>query len=167
MVWFTSSMEERTMFAKCLSIVLLVSLLHTLIARPALAQTNVAAKTSAANGVEASLNNYATIAPSVESNETRFAAKVKAAIAKLGTGPDSRIEVKLYDKKSLKGYLSQQGEDSFTVTDYKTGTATQVLYPQVKKVKGNNLSSEKKFSLAVVIGLLVAVAIAYRNFEKP
>lgn len=154
------------MFAKCLSIVLLVSLLHPLIARPALAQTNVTAKTSATR-VEAELNNYAAIAPNVESNETRFAAKVKAAIAKLGTGPATPIEVKLYDKKNLKGYLSQQGEDSFTVTDYKTGTATEVLYPQVKKVKGNNLSSGKKFSVAVVIGLLVAVAIAYRNFEKP
>jgi hypothetical protein len=50
-------------------------------------------------------------AESKEQKETRFAAKVKEGIHKLGTGPDARIEVKLRDKTKLKGYVSEAGED--------------------------------------------------------
>ena len=89
--------------------------------------------------------------------EARFAQKVKQEIAKLGTGPDARVDLKLRDKTKLKGYITEVGDESFSVVDDKTGSATTVIYPQVKQVKGNNLSSGAK--IAIAIGIIVAVAV--------
>jgi hypothetical protein len=86
--------------------------------------------------------------------EAQVAAKVKAAIAKLGTGSSARIEIKLSDGTRLKGYVSETAEDHFVIVDDKTGT-TAVPYPQVKKVKGNNLSSGAQIAIAVGIFVLV------------
>ncbi len=88
--------------------------------------------------------------------EAQFIEKVKAGITKLGTGTDARVEVKLRDRGKLKGYISEANAESFTVVDAETGAATQVAYPQVKGVKGNNLSEGAR--IAIVAGL-VAVAI--------
>ena len=87
--------------------------------------------------------------------EAVFVQKLKESVAKLGTGTDARIEVKLKDKTKLKGYISEVGGEGFSVVDAKTGTATHVAYPQVQKVKGHNLSTGAK----VAIGLGVAVAV--------
>jgi hypothetical protein len=87
--------------------------------------------------------------------EARFAEKVKAGIAKLGTGTEARIEVKLRDKRKLKGYISEASDKYFIVVDDKTGAATTVTYPQVKSVKGNNLSEGVK--LAIGVGVILAI----------
>jgi hypothetical protein len=92
-------------------------------------------------------------ADSKEEKEARFAEKVKAGISKLGTGEMARVEIKLRDKTKLKGYIKEAGEDSFVLVDTKTGAATTVLYPQVKQVKGNNLSTGQKIALGVGITL--------------
>ncbi|HEY0004734.1 MAG TPA: hypothetical protein VGB17_07960 [Pyrinomonadaceae bacterium] len=94
-------------------------------------------------------------ADSKAEKEARFAEKVKEGIGKLGTGAAARVEVKLRDQRKLKGYIGEAGEDSFSVVDDKTGAATRVAYPQVQKVKGNNLSTGAK----IAIGLGVAVTI--------
>ena len=91
-------------------------------------------------------------------NEVKFAEKVKAGIAKLGTGPDAKIQVKLRDGTKLKGYVSKIEEDYFVVTDAKTGATTTVAYPQVKQTKGNNLSTGVKIAIAIVI---VAAILAF------
>jgi len=70
--------------------------------------------------------------------------KVHAAIVKIGTGPAARVEVKLRDKTKLKGYLDQVAQDHFVVVDDHTGTATKIADPQVKQVKGNNLSTGRR-----------------------
>ena len=88
--------------------------------------------------------------------EAKFAEKVKAGIAKLGTGAEARVEVKLKNKTKLKGYVSEAGADSFTVIDEKSGAATEVAYSNAKQVKGNNLS--KGVKIAIVLGI-VAVAL--------
>ena len=95
--------------------------------------------------------------------EARFAQKVKREIAKLGTGPDARVEVTLRDKTKLKGYISEIVADHFMVSDLKTGTATPVAYPQVKQVKGNNLSTGAKIAIgvAVVVGILVVIGLIF------
>ncbi len=63
------------------------------------------------------------------------------------------------DKTKLEGYVSAVGDDSFVVTDIKTGVATTVAYPQVKKVKGNNLSTGAKIAIGVGIAAVVLVVI--------
>lgn len=86
-----------------------------------------------------------------------FAAKVKHEIAKLGTGQEARISVKLRDKTKLSGYVSKLGEESFFVTEAKTGAATEVPYPSVTQVKGNNLN--KGAIIAISLGIAIAVAL--------
>jgi hypothetical protein len=104
-------------------------------------------------------------ADSKTEKEARFAEKVKENIGKLGTGSAARIEVKLRDKRTLKGYVGEAGADSFSVVDLKTGTATTVLYPQVQKVKGNNLSTGAKIAIGLgVVAAILAILLIFENY---
>ena len=141
------------MFAKSLSILLAISLLHVLTAKGVPAQANLADGSDRPEKVTVSDSNAPT--GTKESKEARFASKVKAAIAKLGSGPAARVEVKLRDKTKLKGYVDVVNDDSFVVVDDKTGVATTVLYPQVQKVKGNNLSTGAKIAIGIGIAILI------------
>lgn len=87
----------------------------------------------------------------------RFAERVKTGIAKLGTGPQARVEVKLRDKRKLEGYVGEAWEDGFTVIEAKSGAATKVAYPQVRQVKGHNLSTGA--SIAVFAGLMTLIFV--------
>jgi hypothetical protein len=94
--------------------------------------------------------------------EARFAEQVKAGIAKLGTGTDARVELRLRDKTKVKGYIKEAGEDGFTVVDEKTGGESVIAYPQVGQVKGNNLSTTVK--IVITVGLMVfLLALLARN----
>lgn len=100
-------------------------------------------------------------AGSNEDKGARYAEKVKAGIAKIGTGPAARVEVKLRDKTKLKGYVDQIADDHFVVIDDRTGAAFTVAYPQVKQVKGNNLSTGAKIAIGIgIVALLVLFAFA-------
>ena len=95
--------------------------------------------------------------------DARRAEKVRAQLAKLGAGPDTRIRVELRDRTRLEGYVSEVGADGFVVTD-RAGAATAVAYPQVRKAQGNNLSTGAKIAIGVGIGagitLLIVLLIA-------
>jgi len=97
------------------------------------------------------------LAKSDNDKQSRAAEKVKVGILKLGTGTEARVEVKLRDGTKLKGYISETNEDSFVVVDAKTGASIPVAYPQVKQVKGNNLSNGAK--LAIAVGIIVAIVL--------
>lgn len=93
----------------------------------------------------------------------KLAAKVKAGIAKLGTGKESLVKVKLRDKTKISGYVSEITEDDFTVVQA-NNSATKIPYSQVKQVQGNNLSKNAKIIIGVVVVFLVlgiAFALAY------
>jgi hypothetical protein len=103
------------------------------------------------------------IAGSKVEKESRRIEKVKAGVAKLGVGRDARIDIKLKDKTKLSGYLSQVNDDSFVVSDLKTGASTTVAYPVVAQVRGHNLSTGVKIAIGVgivvlVIGIIILVA---------
>jgi hypothetical protein len=91
--------------------------------------------------------------------DAQLAEKVRAGIAKLGTGPDARVEIKLRDKTKVKGFVKEIGETSFVVVDSKTGVSTEVPYPQVKQVKGNNLSTGAKIAIVAGIAVLVFLLV--------
>jgi hypothetical protein len=105
----------------------------------------------------AALPAFASTSPKKEAER---AEKVHAQLAKLGTGKDARVKVELRDKTKLEGYLSEAGADSFTVTD-DAGNATAVPYPQVKKAKGNNLSTGAKIAIGAGIGVAATILILY------
>jgi hypothetical protein len=100
-------------------------------------------------------------AKSAAEKQARFTEKVKAGILKLGTGPQARVEVRLRDKTKLSGFISEANETSFMITDV-NGAKAVVAYPDVAQVKGNNLSTGKKFAIAAVI--VGALAIIYFAF---
>ena len=96
-------------------------------------------------------------ADSKEEKQARFAEKVKVNVLKLGTGESARVKVKLRDQGKLEGYISDVGDETFTVTNRKTGVATTIAYPQVKSVQGNNLSTGAK----IAIGVGIAAGIVF------
>src|SRR5258708_40167602 len=67
--------------------------------------------------------------------EAKFAEKVKASVAKLGTGKDARVEVKLKDGTKLKGYVSQINENSFVVMNEKTASRSKFRIRTQNKLK--------------------------------
>lgn len=93
--------------------------------------------------------------------EAERAEKVRAGVARLGTGTDARVRVELRDKSKLEGYVGAAGEDHFVVADARTGAPTRVEYGQVSKVKGNNLSTGAKVGIGVGIGAGVTLLVLY------
>ena len=93
-----------------------------------------------------------------------MAAKGRAAIAKLGTGSSARIEIELNDGTRLKGYVSENAEDHLVIVENKTGAATAVSYSQIKKVRGNNLSTGAQIGIAVGVFLL-AVGLIFGRLD--
>ena len=87
--------------------------------------------------------------------------KVKAEIEKLGEGRDARIAVKLRDKTKLAGYVSRIGENAFVIADLKTGTETEVPYPNVTAVKGKNLSTGAIVAISAGIAVGVTFLVLY------
>ncbi len=69
-----------------------------------------------------------------QANYDQAALKARATVEQLGVGTGAKVEVKLRDTTKLKGYISQIGDDSFTVTDSK-GTSDTVKYSEVVQVK--------------------------------
>lgn len=92
--------------------------------------------------------------------EARRAEKVRAQLAKLGTGLDARVKLELRDKTRLEGFVSEAGPENFVVTD-RTGKATTVAYPQVGKVRGNNLSTGAKIAIGVGVGVGIFLLILW------
>lgn len=89
-------------------------------------------------------------------------AKIKQKIAKMGTGPDAKIEVKLKDGKKLQGYVSEIGTDHFVVTDPKTKTETPVPYPQVRRASARR----QNIILAIGIAAIVVLAVVVTKSAK-
>jgi hypothetical protein len=123
---------------KSLSLTLIGALLYALLALPAFAATSTPTEKEAAR-----------------------VAKIKASIAKLGTGTDAKLKIKLNDKTKLAGYVSQINEESFVLVDGKTGAATEVPYPNVTQAQGKNLSTGAAIAIGVGIGIGVGLLTAY------
>lgn len=125
------------MFKKNLSLLLAASLMLSLLAVPsALAKTK-------------------------EEKEAALAAKVKAGVAKLGAGKDTKISVKLRNKTKLKGYVSRIEEEVFVIADAKTGAETRVAYGDVTQAKGNNLSTGAIIAIAAGVAVGVTLLVIY------
>ena len=96
--------------------------------------------------------------PTPGETDVQRTAKMKAAVARRGTGEKSRVTVKLRDGAKLKGYITQTGEDSFVLTDSGTGQMSTVSYRDVAQVKGRGgLSTAAKIGIGVGIGVVVSI----------
>jgi hypothetical protein len=77
-----------------------------------------------------------------------FGEKVKEAVARLGPGPETRVEVGLGNRSKVKGYIGEIKADEFTVVDPKHGTASAVAYGDVIAFKGRNAKTGEKASIS-------------------
>lgn len=133
--------EKENMFRKILSFTLIVLLLNVIGISPVYAA-----------------------APKQEKG-ARKAEKVKASILKLGIGIEARVQVRLKNNSTVKGYISEANDKNFVVIDDKRGITTTIPYLQVRQVNRNNLATGvAKFAigLAIIIGgfSLLGIAIA-------
>jgi hypothetical protein len=92
--------------------------------------------------------------------QTRNVEKVKENIRKLGTGEATRVELKLWDGRKLKGFIREVGADDFSIVDTKTGAAANVPYAQVRQVKGSNRLTAVKVGLTIAKGMAIVGAVA-------
>jgi len=93
------------------------------------------------------------------------AARARVKVEKLGAGSNAGVELKLLDGTKLKGYVSAREQDSFTVTDRKTGATSVVRYAEVSEVKksGGGLSTRSW----IIIGSAIAGAVVTWIVVKP
>ena len=86
--------------------------------------------------------------------------KVKAKVAKLGTGEKAKATVILKDGTKKKGYIGQASSDDFVLRDRKTDSPTTIRYTDVAKVESNKgHSTARNLGLGIGIGAGAFLAI--------
>jgi hypothetical protein len=78
------------------------------------------------------------LAQSQTERQSTQAEKIKAKVAKTGTGKRAAVTIKLKDDTKLKGYIGEIAQDHFSVVDPKHGTVNQIPYDQVQQIKNDN-----------------------------
>jgi len=75
--------------------------------------------------------------------------KVKVAIAKLGTGPETRVEVWLRKNHTrVIGYISEIKDEAFSISDPGSGVIVRVPYWEVRIVSGFNSNTNARVSVS-------------------
>jgi hypothetical protein len=104
-------------------------------------------------------------ASAAQAKGAQTAEQARAKVRQIGVGSRARVEVRLRDNTKLKGYVSAaDGEDSFTVTDPKTGATRTVAYADVERVgKPGGLSTRGWVILgaAATAGVIIGAAVLY------
>ena len=102
-------------------------------------------------------------------NDAQAIEKVKLKVAKLGVGEKARVTVRMKNGTKTKGFISQAGQDDFTIRDRNTGEPTTVSYRDVIKVEDNRgHSTLRNVLLGVGIGagaLLAVLLITFATLE--
>jgi hypothetical protein len=96
--------------------------------------------------------------------EAQRAERARASVSKRGTGKDARVEVTLLNNTKLKGYVSEAGNDSFTLKDSRTGASQTVAYADVAQVKksGGGLSTRTWIIIGATVAAVVIVGIVVK-----
>lgn len=97
--------------------------------------------------------------PKEKAKRALLASEVKAAVAAVGTGTAARVRVRLSDKTEYHGYVTEIADDHFVVADAKTGATAPIYYPEVKGIKGNNLSTGAKIGIGVAVAAVATGVI--------
>ena len=89
-------------------------------------------------------------------------AKVKAEVVKRLNKKEAHVKVRLRNGNEVKGYITQNSDNGFTLSDEKTKTGTDIAYADVQRVEGRGMSKTKKIAIATGIGVAIfAAAFAY------
>ena len=105
----------------------------------------------------ATVNLSSVSAQTAASGGDERAAKIKADVLKRSAGGNKRIRVKMLNGTALKGFIGQTDDETFDLTDRKTGQTTAVAYREVAQVKGGGLSTTSKIAIGAVAGVAAVV----------
>src|SRR6185503_7775875 len=61
--------------------------------------------------------------------------QVRTSVQRIGQGRDAKVEAKLRDGRKVTGYISAAGDDSFVVTNPKTGSSETIAYAEALNVR--------------------------------
>ena len=90
--------------------------------------------------------------------------KAKAEIVKRLNKRETRVKVKLRNGSEMKGRITQSGDNSFTLTDEKTGSRNDIAYADVVNVEGRGMSKKKKTFIAIGAGAAIFAAMLAYGF---
>ena len=85
--------------------------------------------------------------------------KAKTEVVNRLNKHETRVKVKLRNGSEVKGRLTQSSENSFTLTDEKTGNRSDIAYADVVNVEGRGMSKKKKTFIAIGAGAAVFAAM--------
>jgi len=85
--------------------------------------------------------------------------KAKAEVVNRLNKKETRVKVKLRNGSEMKGRITQSGENSFTLTDEKTGNRSDIAYTDVMNVEGRGMSKKKKTFIAIGAGAAIFAAM--------
>ena len=101
-----------------------------------------------------------TLGPSARAQSSLNAeTKAKAEVVNRLNKKETRVKVKLRNGSEVKGRLTQSSENSFTLTDEKTGNRSDIAYVDVVNVEGRGMSKKKKTFIAIGAGAAVFAAM--------
>ncbi len=89
--------------------------------------------------------------------------KLKAKVAKFGTGKQAKIEVILRDQSKRSGYLGQINEESIVLTDAKTSVNTELPFANIADVRKTGMSKGAKIALIGVGAAVLGVFIFFKT----
>jgi sRNA-binding regulator protein Hfq len=85
--------------------------------------------------------------------------KAKAEVVNRLNKKETRVKVKLRNGSEMKGRITQSSENSFTLTDEKTGNRSDIAYADVVNVEGRGMSKKKKMFIAIGAAVVVFAAL--------
>jgi hypothetical protein len=94
------------------------------------------------------------------------AEKVKAVVVARGVNEKKRLRVKMLNGVKMKGYISQIGDDSFTLAVSKTKQPVVIAYRDVSKIESGGLSGGARIGMIVGAAAGAALIIIYVAFEN-
>jgi len=101
-----------------------------------------------------------TLGPSARAQSNLNAeTKAKTEVVNRLNKKETRVKVKLRSGSEMKGRLTQSGDNSFTLTDEKTGNRSDIAYADVVNIEGRGMSKKKKMFIAIGAGVAVFAAM--------
>lgn len=102
----------------------------------------------------------ATLGPAARAQSSLNAeTKAKAEVVNRLNKKETRVKVKLHNGSEVKGRITQSSDNSFTLTDEKTGNRNDIAYADVVNVEGRGMSKKKKMFIAIGAGVVVFAAL--------
>ncbi len=85
--------------------------------------------------------------------------KAKTEVVNRLNKKETRVKVKLRNGSEVKGRITRSSDNSFTLTDEKTGSRSDIAYGDVVNVEGRGMSKKKKTFIAVGAGVIAFAAL--------